>query len=221
MLASPFVLASLALGLLAPQTETVSITKSYKEKEVARYTFTLEGDMHGETMKASASIQTTLDKILEKGKAQISLKLSDFKMEMGANTAPAPAALDTSAVFDAQGFPDKVAVKDAEFIVALYAMAGLLPEKPLAKDASAPIDWTASDKSMTLKGKITLLGTSEVGGKKTAQLEIALTAAPDGDSPGKVKLKSTIDLATGALIESNGTVEIGDEDTVKIAFKAK
>jgi hypothetical protein len=121
-------------------------------------------------------------------------------------------------VFDSHFMPSSVNVQNDEWLYLIVAMCGYVPAAEVAVGANFPVNWQASDKGFDLKGQGTLKEVKEMDGAKVAVLHTDLTGTPAGDTPGKLKIVSHVDAATGKLIKAEGSVEIESGPAIKFTI---
>lgn len=219
MFAPVTLLAVVALSHVSPAQDTVVITRIFKEKEAIKYAFAMDADMGGQQIKGTAAIEGTVSKLLEKGKAELIVKLKDVKLDMGGGAAPDSDNGETKLILNANNLPDSFVVEGTSFISGLWAISGYVPNKALKSGETTDFTWEADDKSATVSGKCKLAGCAEEKGIKVANFELAFSVTPNGQKPGAVKLKTKVDQATGALLESSGTIDVEGEGLMNVSFK--
>jgi hypothetical protein len=197
-----------------PAAQTIKLTRTYKQDESTNYL--VKVDMTGiAEMRLVSTVSTKVLKTLDDGKAELEWRA---KIEPLASGPEMPDVPNAKMVFDAHFMPSSINVQGDEWLYLIVAMCGYVPAAEVAVGANFPVNWQASDKGFDLKGQGTLKEIKEVDGVKVAILQTDLTGTPAGDTPGKLKIASHVDAATGRLIKAEGSVEIESGPAIKFTI---
>jgi hypothetical protein len=122
--------------------------------------------------------------------------------------------------FDERGLTNNLEFNDTGIAVIIPSILSYLPATSVEKDKEFQIK--EKRENYTLDGTGKLIDLTEKDGKQLATIEYKLSLKPTEEAePGVFAFKSVFEIATGQLVSSQGTVEIGPGQSMPIIIKRK
>lgn len=122
--------------------------------------------------------------------------------------------------FDDKGLTEELEFDETGVAVILPSVMSYLPAASIEKDKEFEVK--EKREKYTLEGKGKLIELAEKDGKQLVTIEYKLTLQPSGkDEPGVLTFTSIFEVATGQLVSSKGTAEIGQTPSTPISVVRK
>jgi hypothetical protein len=221
----PTSIVSLVAGvaLLAPAgQDAVQLSRTYTKDETSTHLLkvSMKSDSGG-SMSIDSTISSTVTRLFENGKAEVSRKLDAFKMTKDGEEIPEEAPGVNLSNFDARGLPETVDAEDGGIVYAIHALLGQLPNKSVKAGDSYDIDWKADGDSFHTKGKGKFEGVVEYETKKAWKISVDLKAAPHQETEANVTYTAYFNPENGQLLKAEGKAEIPSEGVFNFSLKLK
>jgi hypothetical protein len=193
----------------------VKMARTYKAGEESTYTVTANSGDANSGLQFTVLVKTT--KLLANGSATQQFTTSN--MTVGGKAQPAIPAFSED--IGANNVSSTLNVQDsAKLPVILLSLSSFLPAQA-DEGRDFPIDWSAKDQTVTLKGKGTYSGSKDLNGKKAWVLKTTFEIQPKNDKPGTFTSVSYFDPANGRLLNSDGELDVVGAGSIKVTVKSK
>lgn len=207
------VLALLLATSVTP--DTASLARTFNDGKAV--TYQVSALDKARDLKLESKLTLTVTGKTTDGKTQVNVKSPAVTVSMAGNVASED-PLDSKLTFDTHGMPLELSVQNQDSVVAMLAIAGYLPGSDVEVGKTYPIKWESGE--MRLAGQGSLEKVEEIAGRKLATVKIRAELIPGSDTPGVLETTSTIDLADGSLVESNGKVTIENEGEFALTIRS-
>lgn len=194
------VISLLAISPLRAAEDKVMLAHTYTKDEKDSYRLEFKMDQGGSSVEMKGEFTLTTLKPNDEGGAEFEMKVT--KMEGPENDDNIPVM---KSKFDKFGLSPDLEVNNGGVLLVIYSICNYLPKEEVTVGKSFPIDWTAKESQLNVKGDGTVESAKSGDDGKT-KLKYNFTVSPHGDAPGKVTSTSTFLTKTGKLLEANGTV---------------
>lgn len=204
----------LALTLLAAGADSVKLSRTYAPEATTVYEVSAVDKGHDLGLEGKLTFKVagkTEDK-----KTPVSVTSPSIAVMKG-GTAVDDQGLDEKLKFDNHNMPLELEVNGPQSAIIIVAIAGYLPDADVEVGKAYDIKWESGNTK--LQGKGTLEKIEEKDGKKIATIKIAAELFPGDDDKGTLSLTSTLDLSTGDLLTSTGSVVIESQNDFVVTIK--
>jgi len=209
---SKLLLTLLIAGAAGP--DAVTLARTFTEGKTA--TYQVSAVDKSRDMKLESKLTLSVSGKTADGKTPVGVKSPSVTMSIGGNVASED-PIELKMNFDSHGMPLELTVQNGDAAVAMLAIAGYLPGTDVEVGKSFPIEWQQGE--IRLNGSGSLEKVEEKDGRKVATVKIKAELTPGSETPGVIETLSTIDLADGSLVESNGKVTIENEGEFVLTVK--
>lgn len=205
-------LASLLLATVLFAQSPVKLTHTYVKDQKVTYTLSLKDDSQGIEVAGDVTFTATD----EKGAHAVSSP--SMKVSKDGNELATTDLSSDKIVLDAKGIAANYEFNERGIGLIIPTICGFLPDKEV--EPKALFDIKEKRDNYTLEGNGKLLEITEKDGTKLATIEYTLEVKPGDEQPAILKVKSVIDMKTGQLVSSSGTIDI-ENRTNQISVKRK
>lgn len=147
------------------------------------------------------------------GSANLILTSSDLDMQVNGADVPADPPRDVAVAMNAQGFPKAFGQQEKDLFATLFLASSVLPNETVTSHHPVKVSWKGDGGKGSIEGTITLREQRKAPTGDIAVLEDSLAITPNGDpSPAKFVFVAEIDVSTGRVLKSEGSLSISGND---------
>lgn len=205
-------LTTLLIATLLAAQSPAKLAHTYAKDTKATYSIEVKVP-DGDGVITSDVTFTSLD-------AEGNHKVSAPKVSVSMGGSEQTAELNIEKIkFDANGLVEQLEFSETGVALILPTVLSYLPNSSVEKNKSFEVK--EKRESYTLEGSGKVIEYKEKEGKSQVVIEYKISLTPGGAEPGQLTFKSTFDVATGQLLLSEGTVEIGSQSPAPFTVKKK